>query len=342
VQGTAGQTVTLVGSFTNKTPADLPSNGYIPQDWDSPGNPPSGDQLSTGQGLIYTVAGDVCLYVGTAIEPSGWVVLGPVTGPPGPAGAAGGVGPAGPQGDPGAPGPQGLQGPAGMGLPGPQGQQGVQGPQGVAGVGSQGPAGPPGPTAVSADANNTATLGSDGLVFVPLSPAGSNAIPKAPSSTGSAGSATTWARSDHVHPAGPLPGVVDGSNAAAGMIGEFLSASITTAVNLTSAVAANIGSLTLTPGDWAVAGQANFAAPGAAATRMAAAISGASGTLPTQAQIAAGTGSMADVSATFGKAAITMQTGPCRFNVTANTTIYLVALGPTTTATGFISARRAR
>ena len=341
--GAVGQTVTLVGSFKNHTPDQLPVSGLIPQDWDSPGNPPSDDQLTQGQGLIYTVSGEVCLFVGT-FEPTGWVILGDVQGPPGPPGPAGSQGMPGPAGNDGAvgpPGPQGQQGPPGLGSPGPAGPAGPQGPQGAAGVGTQGPAGPPGPSAVSADANNTATLGSDHLIFVPLSPAGSNAIPQ-PDGTGAAGVATSWSRSDHVHPTGPVKGVVDGSNAAAGNVGEYLSASIATAVNLTSGVAANIGSLTISPGDWAVAGQVNFVAPGTAATRMAAAISNTSATLPTQAQIAAGPGSMADVSATFGKAAITMQTGPCRFNVTVNTTIYLVALGPTTTATGFISARRAR
>jgi hypothetical protein len=42
----------------------------------------------------------------------------------------------------------------------------VPGPQGPAGVdGAAGPQGPPGPTAVSADAGNNATLGSDGLIY---------------------------------------------------------------------------------------------------------------------------------------------------------------------------------
>ncbi len=98
-----------------------------------------------------------------------------VPGPQGPAGADSTVpGPQGPQGLPGAdstvPGPMGPQGPAGADstVPGPQGPPGadsiVPGPQGP-----QGLQGPPGPTAVSADAGNTSTLGTDGLIYTPAS-----------------------------------------------------------------------------------------------------------------------------------------------------------------------------
>jgi hypothetical protein len=212
-------------------------------------------------------------------------------------------------------------------------------------VGPQGPQGVPGPTAVSSDPSNTATLGSDGKVFVPLAPAGGNAIPQM-DGTGAAGSNTTWSRSDHVHPTDisrqPVKGTISADNAAAGNLGEVLSTSVTTAVNLTANTAANIGSLVLTAGDWDVSGVVNFVSPGAAATRMAAGISSASATLPTPAQIAAGTGTLNDLSLVFSKAAMTMATGICRFNVSASTTIYLIGLGPATTATGYIWARRAR
>lgn len=75
-------------------------------------------------------------------------------------------------------GPQGPQGPAGADgaastVPGPEGPQGppgadsvVPGPQGPPGADSVVP-GPPGPTAVSADAGNTSTLGTDGLIYTP-------------------------------------------------------------------------------------------------------------------------------------------------------------------------------
>jgi hypothetical protein len=61
-------------------------------------------------------------------------------------------------------------------LVGPTGPQGIQGPQGPAGAdgapGATGPQGPAGPTAVSANAGNTATLGTDGLIFVPAGSGG--------------------------------------------------------------------------------------------------------------------------------------------------------------------------
>ena len=71
-----------------------------------------------------------------------WVLQGQLQGLPGEAGATG---------------PQGPQGPAGA--------SGATGPQGPAGA--TGPQGPEGPTAVSADAGNTATLGTDDLIYVP-------------------------------------------------------------------------------------------------------------------------------------------------------------------------------
>jgi len=58
-------------------------------------------------------------------------------------------------------------------VPGPAGPAGadstVPGPQGPAGADSTvpGPVGPAGPSAVSLDAGNTATLGTDNLIFVP-------------------------------------------------------------------------------------------------------------------------------------------------------------------------------
>ena len=100
------------------------------------------------------------------------------TGPQGPQGPAGADGAAssvpGPQGPPGldstVPGPQGPPG-LDSTVPGPQGPAGadstVPGPQGPAGADSTvpGPQGPPGPTAVSADAGNVTTLGTDSLVY---------------------------------------------------------------------------------------------------------------------------------------------------------------------------------
>jgi len=103
--------------------------------------------------------GDLVLYDGAA-----WILnrstsgTGP-TGPEGPQGPAGEQGPAG--ADSTVPGPQGEPGPAGADstVPGPQGEVGPAGADSVV-------PGPPGPTAISADAGNAASLGTDGLIFV--------------------------------------------------------------------------------------------------------------------------------------------------------------------------------
>lgn len=114
-----------------------------------------------------------------------------VPGPPGPPGAAGAAGPAGPPGAdstvPGPPGPAGAtgaQGPTGSagatgatGPTGPAGATGAQGPTGATGpagpigpTGAIGAPGPEGPTAVSTNAPNLATLGTDHLLYVPDAP----------------------------------------------------------------------------------------------------------------------------------------------------------------------------
>jgi len=70
----------------------------------------------------------------------------------------------GPTGATGAAGPAGADGAAGG--TGPQGEVGPQGPAGGNGAdGAAGPQGPAGPNAVSTDAGNVITLGTDGLVY---------------------------------------------------------------------------------------------------------------------------------------------------------------------------------
>jgi hypothetical protein len=182
--------------------------------------------------------------------------------------------------------------------------------------------------------------------------------------TGAAGSQGSWARGDHVHPTdttrvskagdtmtGPLvrPGWTDGSNAAAGNVGEQVSASVTTPVTLTTGVTANVATLPLAAGDWSVSGVVIFnEAANTVPTALAAAIATSSATLPTPAQVAAGTGNMTQYNMTFTKGPINqfMQTGISRINVAAATTVYLVAQAAFSTAgltaTGYISARRVR
>jgi hypothetical protein len=207
--------------------------------------------------------------------------------------------------------------------------------------------GPPGPTAVSANAGNTATLGTDNLIFVPLAPQASNATP-AMDGTAAPGVATTWSRSDHVHPSDtsrmPIKGTVAADQAVAGNLGEVLSTSITTGVSLSSGVAANVGSLALTPGDWEVNGQVVINSAANNPTRIAAGISNTTAALPTATQLASGTGAANDLTTNLVKGTFCLPTGTCRFNVSAATTVYLVALATVAgaTVTGFIYARRAR
>jgi hypothetical protein len=143
-------------------------------------------------------------------------------------------------------------------------------------------------------------------------------------------------------------GVIDGSNAVVGNLGEQLSASNTAGTALTTAVTANVATLALTAGDWSVSGVIGFAAGvNTIPTVLAAAVAVASATLPTAAQVAAGTGNMTQYGLTFTKGVgQTMQTGISRINVSAPTTVYLAAQstfsGGTLTATGYIAARRVR
>lgn len=125
-------------------------------------------------------------------------------------------------------------------------------------------------------------------------------------------------------------GVTDGSDAPAGHIGEFLSNS-GGAVSLTSAATINVVSLNLSPGDWDVSGGVVFA-PSAG----------------TNSFFGAGMGSL-DVylAATFSAAALNqaLNTATRRYNVTATTTVWVVARAVftgTCTATGTVRARRMR
>ena len=128
-----------------------------------------------------------------------------------------GNGPQGPQGPAGADGAQGPPG-ADSTVPGPQGPAGadsvVPGPQGPPGADSvvPGPQGPAGPTAVSTDAGNTSTLGSDGLIYTPGvntglfvpqdSPSGAAFMPAGPAGARPGAPAGGWQRFniDNVRP----------------------------------------------------------------------------------------------------------------------------------------------
>jgi hypothetical protein len=196
------------------------------------------------------------------------------------------------------------------GVAGPTGPSGAAGAVGATGAGATGPQGIAGPT------GSTGTAGIQGA-------------------TGPTGTFN-------------FKGTIAADNAAAGNIGEVIATSTTVEVALTTGVTANIATLALTPGDWAVSGAIVFdPVTATTVTALAASVSTISATLPTLAQVASGIGNMTQYALPFTKGVDQyMQTGICRINVSAPTSVYLVGQGVfsggTMGAAGYISARRVR
>lgn len=141
-------------------------------------------------------------------------------------------------------------------------------------------------------------------------------------------------------------GVIDGSSAPAGYIGEVISSSVAigSATSLTTATAKTITSITLTPGDWMVSGNIGYIA--AAGTTPTLLISSISSTNNTHATSPNG-GAFAQHQAPLGTASTNVLTlSPVRINITTTTIYYLVAsatfIGSTLTAYGSITAGRFR
>lgn len=135
-------------------------------------------------------------------------------------------------------------------------------------------------------------------------------------------------------------------SAAAGDVGEFISSNVAvgSAVSLTTDVAKDITSISLTAGDWDVSGNVGInAGAGTTTTIQGAFIHNVSATLPT----APNSGAYV-VHQCFGNTGAnnTFGTGPIRFSLSGTTTIYLIAYASfavsTSTGYGFIRARRVR
>lgn len=143
-----------------------------------------------------------------------------------------------------------------------------------------------------------------------------------------------------------LRGTSTNDNAAAGMVGEYIEATLASgsSVSLTTDVAANVISISLTPGDWDVYGQSSFTtAATTSITRLMTSISATSNTLDnTVGKLARFVTPAIVPGAEFN----TQPVGPFRVSLSATTTIYLVVRGTftvsTLTAFGFIRARRMR
>lgn len=129
--------------------------------------------------------------------------------------------------------------------------------------------------------------------------------------------------------------MTDGSNAAAGDIGEYLSAESSANTPVTNAVITNIITLALTAGDWEVSGYIRLL-PDAGIT-----ITGF-----TSGPTATSAANPAPINRTYSPYAcpsgtgVLSQIGRHRFNASANTTIYLT-VAATFTGTGNCNAQGA-
>lgn len=142
-----------------------------------------------------------------------------------------------------------------------------------------------------------------------------------------------------------VPGITNGSNASAGLVGEILRQLIDGAheVSLSSSTWTNVATITLTPGDWDVSGVVSFdlSATNVATTQVVA-ISSTSATPPT-----IGTElRIGGVIPSTTQDDSSIACGPGQFNVNANTQIWLMCfiaftgVGATSAAYGVIRARR--
>jgi hypothetical protein len=151
-----------------------------------------------------------------------------------------------------------------------------------------------------------------------------------------------------VNLASQLQGTDTNDNAAAGIVGEYISSEILVgaAVGLTTATSANVTSISLTPGDWDVWGNVWFSP--AATTNITihqGALSTTSATLPT----APGAGAFFKsilVAGQVPNAIFGATVGSTRVSIASTTSVYLVAQATfsvsTLSAYGFIAGRRRR
>jgi len=139
-------------------------------------------------------------------------------------------------------------------------------------------------------------------------------------------------------------GIVDGSDAAAGQVGEVIASAVAgPGIGIGNNVPTNVTSLPLTAGDWDVRGEVWFHLGSGPTGSCEAGICLASGTLPGN----PGQGSRATQTFTHtANSGQVLALAPCRISLPAAAAVYLVALcgfsGGSTTAYGRIDARRTR
>lgn len=141
-------------------------------------------------------------------------------------------------------------------------------------------------------------------------------------------------------------GTTTNDNAAAGYVGEYIESIVLSgsAVSLTTAIAANVTSISLTGGDWDVSGTVIISRNAATSmTQNAAWVSTTSATQPTA---PAGGIALLINSATVGTTLQSFPVGTTRFSLSGTTTVYLGVLTVftvnTSDAYGIIRARRVR
>lgn len=145
-------------------------------------------------------------------------------------------------------------------------------------------------------------------------------------------------------------GTTSNDSATVGQVGEIITSTVASgaAVALTTATPANVTSISLTAGDWDVAGLIDFLPAGTTSiTQLNASVSLTTATLGTQ---PGGSGLGPDPTATVNQAAnvpaglVALDIGPVRVSIAATTTVFLVAQGTFTVSTmsayGTIRARR--
>lgn len=162
--------------------------------------------------------------------------------------------------------------------------------------------------------------------------------------TGALSHAWTRHQQDIVDALGSVhDGVTDGSNAAAGQVGEYIEATFAGPVGLAGGgTAADVGSIGLTAGDWDVSGSVVFASSAGNLISVVAWVGTASAALADPGASAINT----NVGTTRFSSGTRLLAGPVRFNVAAAVTVYLGASATfpsgTASAAGHLGARRVR
>jgi hypothetical protein len=148
----------------------------------------------------------------------------------------------------------------------------------------------------------------------------------------------------------PLQGTNTNDAAAAGNVGEYVSATLASgsATSLVTATAKTVTSISLTAGDWDVRGCVAFTNTATTNyTVVSGGISQTANTLPTNMDLdTASRFQLVKAAGTTGAGSFGHNLAPCRISLNATTTIYLIAFATfsasTVNAYGWISARRVR